>query len=55
MQRALRIEPGFQAALRNLEQVEKMLNNRGEGATEASRYYADRKEVVSTSSGESDE
>lgn len=55
LQRALRIEPGFQAALRNLEQVEKMLNNRGEGATEASRYYADRKEAVSTSSGESDE
>ncbi|MCB1167389.1 MAG: SpoIIE family protein phosphatase [Leptospiraceae bacterium] len=46
LQRALRIEPSFTAAQRNMAQVERMLENRGEGATEASREYADRKTVA---------
>ncbi|MEQ8351832.1 MAG: SpoIIE family protein phosphatase [Leptospiraceae bacterium] len=54
LQRSLKIDPRFDPALRNMAQVEKMLSNRGEGATEASKNYADRKPVSSRSGGEKD-
>ena len=54
LQRALKVEPSFDPAVRNMEQVQKMLSNRGEGANEASREYADRKPVSTGSGGESD-
>jgi len=51
LQRALKVEPEFAPAVRNMEQVQKVLSNRGEGANEASRDYADRKPVGSGSTG----
>ena len=53
LQRALKVRPDFEPAQRNLEQVQKMLSNRGQGASEASEAYADRKPVASSSGGDS--
>lgn len=55
LQRALRIEPDFLPARKNMERVQSVLNNRGEGAIQASGRYADRKERVATGQGGKDE